>query len=112
VISHVKGRFYTNGAQWDPYITLTVPSGGWTWSKLQHLECKQFATSFGIPGVCYIYFYTDGLAESLGSSMSNAITFTDYASKVEIEVFTTTGTHNMSRHVSVGDGASRSDRAT
>ena len=33
---------FTTG--WSPYSTLSTPSGGWTWAKVQALEIKAFYT--------------------------------------------------------------------
>lgn len=31
--------------QWSPYVTLTVPTGGWTWAKVQALEVRYLDAS-------------------------------------------------------------------
>lgn len=95
-----SAKVYTNGlgevlgtatmssstTNWGSYTTLSVPTGGWTWSVIQSLEVKCYAVDngIGVPG-----FY-----------------------KVEVEVDTSSAPGSFNRRIKVGDGILRSESAT
>lgn len=72
------------GAGWTNYATLSTPEGGWTWPVVQALEVKLFQSSTGD---------TDAYI-------------------VEIEVFFDTGPASSNRTLEVGNGMSRSEKAS
>ena len=40
---------------WGNYATLAIPTGGWTWAKVQSLETKIYRISGVVPGVSNVY---------------------------------------------------------
>ncbi len=71
------------GGAWGAYLTLTTPSGGWTWDKLSKLETKIYCTN--VAGAVY---------------------------RVEILVSDGGLPGNIGRSLMVGDGMSRNDFAS
>ena len=84
VIVAVKARLYGQNG-WSSYITLSAPSGGWDWTKVQALSVR--AWSFGV-GVATSYAVYDGTT-SLGSGISG--TDSCQFNEAEIEVFVSSG---------------------
>ena len=41
---------YASTETWSPHITLTAPTGGWTWAKVQALELNVWKDSGGVNG--------------------------------------------------------------
>lgn len=39
---------------WDSYVTLSEPTGGWTWEKIQALEIKIYNNGYDLNGDYYI----------------------------------------------------------
>ena len=71
-----------NGSDWDPYFSLSEPSGGWTWTKIAGLEVRCWGNT--TPDTMDIAIYEDGNAGStqLGSDSDLG----QLVSKIEIEV--------------------------
>lgn len=72
-ITQVRARVYGKGASdsaaaYGGYTTLSVPTGGWTWQKINDLETKINTTAgvSGTPAQIQANIYTDGLAQNLG----------------------------------------------
>ncbi len=93
-ITQVRVRMYGATSQvaatWGSYATLTAPTGGWTWSKLQNLEIKAWHeyVTFNHTGL-YFNVYTESLGESLGNGNVGFSVNADswaYIYSVEIEV--------------------------
>lgn len=80
-IVQVKMRKY--GYSWSDYVTLSTPTGGWTWAKIQALETRSWVTLSSI----YTEVYIDGDAggTSLGQAM---ISETGWLARIEIIVQT------------------------
>jgi len=89
-IFSVRARYYANfsgGDGWSDYVELSIPSGGWTWAKLQALEAITYYTQqIGEYGALSIY--TNGLGERLLQVIAhNEIATTQYnLYKIELEV--------------------------
>ncbi len=95
-ITQVRARVYGKGssdgsASYGSYTTLSAPTGGWTWTKLDALEVQidTNAAASGTAALIHAVVYTDSLAENLGTatytSASNAPqTMSVY--RVELEV--------------------------
>lgn len=116
-IMAVKARIYiddtvTNSPGWGTYTTLSIPTGGWTWAKVEALEVKLYRTSTADTCRANAAIYTNGLAELLGTPSidrgGNAgATLKVY--KIEIDVVTVAGIVN--KYLTVGNGMSRSEIA-
>ena len=58
------GKSPSGSPEWSDYENLSIPSGGWTWAKVQALETVFFKSAgFDID----VIIYTDGLSENIGS---------------------------------------------
>jgi hypothetical protein len=76
---------------WSPFTSLSVPSGGWTWSKIQNLEIKFQGTY--VSGVCSI-----NSAEILVES-------TNTKTQVEIDYLYSDGTDVFYNRLLLGTGS-------
>ena len=89
-ISQVRMRFYgsLNGGSfsWSSYATLSTPSGGWTWAKVQALEAR-LNRDFSI-GYVQARIY-DG-ATHLGTAQIFGFNTSANVAKVEVEVTSAT----------------------
>jgi hypothetical protein len=110
VVSQVSARAYwkvdtVSTAAWTDYFDLTVPTGGWTWAKIQALECNIWKDSGASDVSVNVEFWTDGQGESLGTLQE--VEFLAFGSerldvyKVEIAVSDSGDTHPFTDNVKV-----------
>lgn len=70
IIRGVRARMRVGGnltaVDWGGFVNLTVPTGGWTWAKIQALEVSVFCPSGGDPQA-QARIWTDGKAQELGT---------------------------------------------
>lgn len=95
-ITQVRVRMFAQGdqdnyANFSPWVTLTVPTGGWTWQKASDLETKITMTPGGVKGQTSgaATVYTDGLAQEIGTTYWTAtggMSTGMYAWRVDLEV--------------------------
>ena len=104
-IDSVRARIYTD-AGWDIYHSLSTPSGGWTWAKLQSLETRFWFYSYDPYYIGYA-IYEDG------NSGSTSLLYTSedgqdsyYVYKIELEVTTSVGSSSISPSISPSPSSS------
>jgi hypothetical protein len=86
-ISLVKARIYGGHSglqEWGAWQNLSIPSGGWTWAKIQALEVGIFGTNGTV--ITEAAIYTDGFGALLGTATVGANTDDFLVSRVEISV--------------------------
>jgi hypothetical protein len=92
-IQQVRARIAASNtpsaSDWGSYVTLSTPTGGWTYDKVRDLEAKVYFTA-PFDDEANAAIYTAGLAQLLGTATNvTGIGGDNTAQLVEIEVTTT-----------------------
>lgn len=100
-ITQVRIRNH-NGTGWGSYVTLSAPSGGWTWAKVQGLESFTEGESLSSTIVSFLYADGDFGGTILGSCSVSTVSGEYRLSKIEIEVTSSAAT-GTNIQLNIGD---------